>query len=762
MNNKAQMITIFFSLFLILAIITILGIESANLNTNENVNSLIQAYNLPKLEYYNFLNIISKISTINPSEVTNVVFNSTIKGIYSNFFQNLNVTEEGLNTSNLVISNFAESIPLLITNYQNIATPNPFQQMINISISSIDNYINTTYFGQNVEFVYDNNSVIPSWLEYYNSKYAIWWVKIPSIPAKGSITIYMKFANKKTNLFNNKNDGEAPQLSCPNPANTAGCSTYAEYDDGASVFNFYDNFAGTSLNTNKWLSYSSGFSATIDNGFTISLSAGQISSGNAAYVITSKTAFSPNIIAEACAQGSSAVTNTRSYMPGLTTTTSTTEGVNILDQTSYSNMAFSNGRNNVITYVDFQGDSSAQYYNDVANPSGYNIIGLAYTGSTNTWYMNYRTVASSSTDSPSGNVYFALGMGVYVVNPDAVSMSVQWVRVRAYPPNGVMPSVQILNVPPEIGYIAPLTITNHQDVATSAPFQQEVVMNASRYSAIEAPNLSNIEFFYSNGTIIPSWLESGNSSSKNAIYWLKIGSIPANSSINLFIGFASTNLNLFNGKTVGEAPQLSSTYGEYDDGANVFPVYYNFAGTSLPSDFTSYLGDATLSIDNGLHIKVVNNGCSSTWAGIIYNNPINAADSIVETYSSGTRAGGPEDVGLYTGNSEVSGGYAGVASTWGWGYGTISGGYGNIGNPFDISSGSGIASIYWIGNGDEGVGWNYDFVSSTNTNEGWSSSLYASIQTGQCSPGANMMYYWFRVRSYPPNGVMPSTSIGAI
>ncbi|MCW1294536.1 MAG: hypothetical protein QXP07_01685, partial [Candidatus Parvarchaeum sp.] len=115
MNNKAQMITIFFSLFLILAIITILGIESANLNTNENVNSLIQAYNLPKLEYYNFLNVMSKISTINPSNATAAVFNSTIEGIYSKFFQNINITNQGVNTSSLVISNFAESIPLLIT-----------------------------------------------------------------------------------------------------------------------------------------------------------------------------------------------------------------------------------------------------------------------------------------------------------------------------------------------------------------------------------------------------------------------------------------------------------------------------------------------------------------------------------------------------------------------------------------------------------------------------------------------------------------------
>jgi hypothetical protein len=104
MNNKAQMITIFFSLFLILAIVTILGIESANLKTNENLNSLEQAYNLPKLEYYNFLNVLSKTSNINPSNSVSTILNSTLENIYNNFFQNLNVTAQKLNTSNLMLS----------------------------------------------------------------------------------------------------------------------------------------------------------------------------------------------------------------------------------------------------------------------------------------------------------------------------------------------------------------------------------------------------------------------------------------------------------------------------------------------------------------------------------------------------------------------------------------------------------------------------------------------------------------------------------
>ena len=311
---------------------------------------------------------------------------------------------------------------LQVSNTQSAATPANFQQYIQLpSQLSLNTWP--------LRFYADPALTQPLYA-WYETPTTVWVLLPNGVPANSSVNVYFN-VGASDGVYT----GMAPYLS----------STYGALDNGANVFNFYDNFAGTSLNTNKWLPYSDGFSATINNGFTISLSAGQISSGNnAAYVITSQTEFSPSIIAEAYAQGSSAVTRTRSYMPGLTTTTSTTEGVNIVDQTSYHNMAFSNGRNNVVTYADFQGSSSAQYYNNVASPSNYNIIGLAYTGSTNTWYMNYGAVVSSSTDSPSGNVYFALGMGVYNGNPDAASMSVYWVRIRAYPPNGVMPTVSLL------------------------------------------------------------------------------------------------------------------------------------------------------------------------------------------------------------------------------------------------------------------------------------------------------------------------------
>ena len=73
-------------------------------------------------------------------------------------------------------SGITNYVPLNISNSQSTATPNPFQQMINItSADSGWTYINTnqtTAFGENVEFFYANGTIIPSWLENYTSGHA--------------------------------------------------------------------------------------------------------------------------------------------------------------------------------------------------------------------------------------------------------------------------------------------------------------------------------------------------------------------------------------------------------------------------------------------------------------------------------------------------------------------------------------------------------------------------------------------------------------
>ncbi|MCL4372925.1 hypothetical protein M1384_02550 [Candidatus Parvarchaeota archaeon] len=159
--------------------------------------------------------------------------------------------------------------PITIMNTQSSATPSPFQQMVNFTSSDPGfSSIATGNFGQNVEFFYYNGTIIPSWLENYTSTNAIWWLKIAAISGGSSETVYVGFAPTLTNLFNTVNDGEAPQLTCPNPSDTTSCSTYAEYDDGAGVFNYYNDFSGTTL-TNFLITGSSGYTITVDNGLFI-------------------------------------------------------------------------------------------------------------------------------------------------------------------------------------------------------------------------------------------------------------------------------------------------------------------------------------------------------------------------------------------------------------------------------------------------------------------------------------------------------------
>ena len=305
---------------------------------------------------------------------------------------------------------------------------------------------------------------------------------------------------------------------------------------------------------------------------------------------------------------------------------------------------------------------------------------------------------------------------------------------------------------PTITAYVPLTISS--SASTPNPFQQMVKVNMNNYATYASSNLDNIEFTYPNGTIIPSWRENGTANNQIVVYWLKLGSF---TSITVHMDFLSSSV--LDNVNTGEAPTLSTTYGEYDNGANVFTNYWNFAGTTLPSGFTNYNDGGTSTVDNGLNINI-NEGQAVCTApnhySLVYDTPINAANTIVETYDSGTRAAGPVDLGIYTANSDTAGGYAGVADTYGWGYGSISGGYTNLGDPFDISSGTGVASIYWVGQGNEGVGWNYNFVSSTDTSETYSSSLYLAIGMGSCTGGSDITYYWLRTRAYPPNGVMPS------
>ncbi|MEM3572606.1 MAG: hypothetical protein QW530_02660 [Candidatus Micrarchaeaceae archaeon] len=321
-------------------------------------------------------------------------------------------------------------------------------------------------------------------------------------------------------------------------------------------------------------------------------------------------------------------------------------------------------------------------------------------------------------------------------------------------------------LPSGITSYVPIEITNGQSTATPAPFQQMVQFQESTYSNYITynNNFANFEFFNQSGAIIPAWIESNNSGTITV--WLKlangIGPGSANA-ITIYLGFASPSTNLLSSSGtsgIGEAPQLPSTYAQYDDGANVFPNYWNFAGTSLPSGWTATGG--TPSINNGYH------GTSGTQTEIV--STYSTTSSFIfedygyeNTFASG--AWGPIIAAGYSSGSGGNGWYDGnvnnvlggtPASDYAYGYATTTPTSYSYGTSTPYGTTPYVFGVAWAGSGNATYTLNY--IQQANTYAMETTTDYIQICTGS----ANFLVYWTRTRAYPPNGVMPSVSFGSV
>jgi len=178
---------------------------------------------------------------------------------YSNISSNLtsgtstNITSISLEYTQITTNISLGYIPIIIYNTQNIPTPSPFQQDIAICNGSINigpnfAYINNaTLFnlinpnGQDAYFATTNNSApnIYSWYEgqlsYNGFTCDVWWVNIPQgIPANSNVTIYMYIGNSSDNYYSQYYPyvGVSPQ-------------EIPGYDNGQDVFIAYGYFDST-------------------------------------------------------------------------------------------------------------------------------------------------------------------------------------------------------------------------------------------------------------------------------------------------------------------------------------------------------------------------------------------------------------------------------------------------------------------------------------------------------------------------------------
>jgi len=346
-------------------------------------------------------------------------------------------------------------IPVTIYNYQNISTPSPFQEMVQLSESMIKGSygINLVFNGNtaNFEFVYRNGQVVPAWIEGNNSGTLLIFLKIVGILAHSSITIYLDIFPVTMNLLSDSGSygiGENPELS----------KTYGLYDDGSSVFDFYDNFKGSSLNGNNWV-YGGTGSIKVDNYVNIT-------STEYAYIISNE-GFNPEnticdlMVVQADYSGIYLEGNGQVY-----------NGWAVASMTGGS-------RNNSVGYFAIVNNPYIYYYYgsyanvindfDASQSRPYFGLGLVFSESWQSvnkeMYANSYTLYSNQTVNyvpfPS-SVYY--GIGIYSLGGSSY-INVSWIDVRAYPPYDIMPSVSF-------GIVASVTYnqvsnTNNQNLNNS-------------------------------------------------------------------------------------------------------------------------------------------------------------------------------------------------------------------------------------------------------------------------------------------------------
>ncbi len=622
-----------------------------------------------------------------------------------------------------------------IQNSQTTATPVPFQQMVNLTISSTNSkYINQSghFAFQNLEFVNaSNGAVIDSWLENYTSKYAIYWLKLPDgIPAASTTIIVLYYFKNTTNLFNSIDDGEAPQLS----------QTYGQYDDGANVFQAYDNFVGSTLNSSS-MNWAGGTNVAVSNGLTFKPCT---SSDCSAGINTIEDFYVGNQSMDF--YGTYATENGNAYSAarfGLNTNNAAGLGGQSSSTATYMS--------NTTTIENLQTD----YYSSAAVKSVWTI--QTYENKYAESFRNYGDAFTEPTAQTSSTISFFLQQnsgGEYYTN---------WIRIRNSPPNGVMPSVSVFS--------QLLDIQNSQTTATPVPFQQMVnlTINSTNSKYINQSGhfaFQNLEFVNaSNGAVIDSWLEKN--TSKYAIYWLKLPEgIPASTTIkDIVLCYFKNTTNLFNSITDGEAPQLSQTYGQYDDGANVFNFYDNFSGTTINTAVWQEINSGAGSYSQNNGITISETAYKSSTELVSVNEYSGLLEGLVTSQNTGSfRGTGMEIATTLPSSGALQNGYRFMVST-----NSEPGSYiqvVNSGSGTTLSSNSAVPGVpyllgaLWPETGSEIFGDNYaSHVSATNSSFSVS-PYYISLYAG--SDGSNygtITFQYVRIRAIPPNGVMPSVAV---
>ena len=392
-----------------------------------------------------------------------------------------------------------------IINSQSIATPAPFQQDIAICNGSINIGNNFAYIdvpvlfneidsnGQNVYFINSSGNILYSWYEgqlnYNGVTCDVWWINLPNgIPANSNVIIYLYIGSTSDNYYSQYYPyvGVSPQV-------------ISGYDNGQDVFIAYGYFDNTFDGWSGY-EYSGSFSPTATtNGIEML----NDNTGEGTYILPPNNGNIPEIpliVEEAWyystgsyVSGANVIalfgnTNSQIQAASIGSTaggdTPTSSSSTFVQFENWWGTITENEYGYVVSY--YSSESGTYLKSAVTNSilsqtsfpsSGGTVYSYLIVNSTyaQTGYYIYSgsqvwaplTLLDMYTAYNGGSISVSLNYNPYQYGTLEVSAGtdsnyasyqyVEWVIARAYPPNGVMPSISIL-----IPTISVNTSTNFQ------------------------------------------------------------------------------------------------------------------------------------------------------------------------------------------------------------------------------------------------------------------------------------------------------------
>ena len=233
----------------------------------------------------------------------------------------------------------------------------------------------------------------------------------------------------------------------------------------------------------------------------------------------------------------------------------------------------------------------------------------------------------------------------------------------------------------------------------------------------------------------------------------------ADSNTVIFVGFESTTSNTLSStgtSGIGEAPQLSSTYAEYDDGASVFSNYWNFAGTSVPTGMTS--SGTGITINNGISITAP----ASDTSYVETTSNFGLTSQILEWYGTYPAGTATDSGGVGYGSAGYQGWYTNTWSGWCSTTDVIA-----VAAQSPVSCTTGIIAtpitslfgVYWDSNATSATLFYNNYIQIV---AGTGKGLAMPIAVSSVNTEAIGPIYYIRTRAYPPSGVMPSATFGLL